>query len=644
MKITPNKQLQEKAIFKNFEEYKNLCDFAENDFEWFWEKQAKENLHFFEDFDEVLDEENFPYVKWFKNWKINICYEAVDFWVEKNPEKIAIIFEWERWDSKKVTYKELLKNVCKSANLLKKIGVKKWDKVIFYMPQILESIYLMLACLRIWAIHSIVFWWFSAESLKDRIEDLKADFLITADWAFRKGKPYFLKKIADEALKLSKHKIKKTLVVKRNFSEIFLWENDIIYNDEIENQEEFCDFEKLDSEDISFILYTSWSTWKPKWIIHSTSGYALWAKLTTSWVFDLKENDIFFSTADIGWITGHTYTVYWPLLNWGTTLIYEWNPIYPENDRIWKIIEKYKVSKFYTAPTLLRLLKKIWENLPEKFDLSSLEVMWSVWEPIDTETWEWYYEKVWNKKASVVDTYWQTETWGHILAPLPFVTDLKPTSANFPLPGIFWEIVDKNWNKVSKNENWFFVVTKPWPSMMRWILWDNKRFESYFSEIYRDWKWLYFTWDWAIYDEDWYIFITWRVDDVVNISGHKIWIAEIEDIVNKNEYISECGIVWIPDELTWESLFAFIVTKNDFLWDQQQIILEINKDLREKIGPVISIKNILIVDELPKTRSGKIVRRALRSIAKGEKFSWDTTTLENFNVLDDITQKIKNNF
>lgn len=633
-KIYPNQEFAKNAHFKIFEEYQKLYDYSMQNYEKFWSEQATENLTFFEDFTEVLDETNFPEVVWFKNGKINISYEILEKNLEKNPDKIAIIFEWERWDSIKITYKELYKNVCKSANLLKNIWVKKGSKVIFYMPQILESVYLMIACLRIWAIHSIVFGWFSAESLKDRIEDLKADFLITADWAFRKGKTYLLKNIADEALQKSSHKVQKTIVVKRNFENISIWENDIIYNDFIDKQAEICDFEKIDSEDISFILYTSWSTGKPKGIIHTTAWYALWSKLTTKWVFDLQDEDIFFSTADIGWITGHTYTVYGPLLNGGTTLIYEWNPLFPKEDRIWQIIEKYKVSKFYTAPTLIRLLHKTWENLPKNFDLSSLKVLWSVWEPIDSEAWDWYFENVWNKKSSIVDTYWQTETWGHILAPLPFATPLKKRSATFPLPGIAWEIVDKNGEKVKSGENGFFTITKPWPSMMRWVWGDRERFEkSYFWEIFRNEKWVYFSGDGAVYDEEGYIFITWRIDDVVNISGHKIWIAEVEDIVNESEKTAECAVVWIPDNLTWESLFAFVVLMNEQIIDEKSLLEEINISLRQKIWPVVSIKNLLIIPELPKTRSGKIVRRILRTLAKWEKFEGDLSTIENKNIV-----------
>ena len=397
----------------------------------------------------------------------------------------------------------------------------------------------------------------------------------------------------------------------------------------------------MDSEDTSFILYTSGSTGKPKWIIHSTAGYALWAKLTTKWVFDLQKDDIFFSTADIGWITGHTYTVYGPLLNGWTTLIYEWNPLFPNNDRIWQIIEKYKVSKFYTAPTLIRLLHKTWENLPKNFDLSSLKVLWSVWEPIDGETWDWYFETVGSKKASIVDTYWQTETGWHILSPLPFATPMKKRSATFPLPGICGEIVDKNWKKLGLEENWFFVISKPWPAMARGIWWDDEKFvKTYFSDIFREKKPLYFSGDGWFYDEDWYVFITGRVDDIVNISGHKIWIAEVEDIVAKDELVAECALVGIPDNITGEALFGFVVLKNGENINEPDLLKNINFSLRREIGPIIALKNIVIISELPKTRSGKIVRRILRTLAQGEKFSGDASTLENIQIITEIEQKI----
>ncbi|MBB1553780.1 acetate--CoA ligase [Candidatus Gracilibacteria bacterium] len=640
-KIFPNTEFAKNAYFKSFEEYQKLYDYSMNHYEDFWASQARENLTFFEDFTEVLDEKNFPKVEWFKNGKLNICYEAVDKNLEKNADKIAIIFEGERGDSQKITYKELAKNVNKSANLLKSLGVSKGNRIIFYMPQILESVYLMLACLRLGAVHSVVFGGFSAESLKDRIEDLKADFLITADGAFRKGKAYFLKNIADEALEKSNHKVQKVLVIKRNFEKINISENDVIYNDLIESQSEICDFERLDSEDTSFILYTSGSTGKPKGIIHSTAGYALWSKLTTKWVFDLQKDDIFFSTADIGWITGHTYTVYGPLLNGGTTLIYEGNPLFPENDRIWQIIEKYKVSKFYTAPTLIRLLHKTGENLPKNFDLSSLKVLGSVGEPIDGETWDWYFETVGNKKASIVDTYWQTETGGHILSPLPFATPMKKRSATFPLPGICGEIVDKNGKKLGLEENGFFVISKPWPAMARGIWGDDEKFEkTYFSDIFREEKALYFSGDGGFYDEDGYIFITGRVDDIVNISGHKIGIAEVEDIVAKDELVAECALVGIPDNITGEALFGFVVLKNGENINEADLLKNINLSLRREIGPIIALKNIAIISELPKTRSGKIVRRILRTLAQGETFSGDITTVENKDILQEISKKL----
>ncbi len=392
---------------------------------------------------------------------------------------------------------------------------------------------------------------------------------------------------------------------------------------------------------MSFVLYTSGSTGKPKGVMHTTAWYALWAKLTTKWVFDLHDEDIFFSTADIGWITGHTYTVYWPLLNGGTTLIYEGNPLFPNPDRIWKIIEKYKVTKFYTAPTLIRMLHKTGEHLPSQSHLSTLKVLGTVGEPIDGEAWEWYFEEVGGKQASIVDTYWQTETGGHILAPLPFATPLKKRSATFPLPGIMWEIVDKNGKKVKNGESGFFAITKPWPSMIRGVWGDDEKFiKSYFSDISRDNKPLYFSGDGALYDDEGYIFITGRVDDIVNISGHRIGIAEVEDVVNASDKTAECAVVGIPDSVTGEALFGFVTLMDGLQIDTNTLLDELNSALSVQMWKFVSLKNLMILSELPKTRSGKIVRRILRTLAKWEEFTGDITTLENKDILTEIITKI----
>ncbi|PID84195.1 acetyl-coenzyme A synthetase [Candidatus Gracilibacteria bacterium] len=676
---------------------------------------AKENLTFFEDFTSVLDESDYPKVKWFSGGKINICYEAVDKNLKENGDKIALIFEAENGENEKVTYKELSKKVNKSANLLKSLGIKKGDTIIFYMPQILESVYLMLACLRIGAIHSIVFGGFSSESIKDRIDDLKPKLIITADGAYRKGKAYFLKEKVDEALEKSEHKVDKVLVVERlrnptqchpelgsgslHINETPYKEipdrspggqnggkkedsginskgqnrgqiKEIYYNKEIESQSEECDFELMDSEDISFVLYTSGSTGKPKGIVHTTAGYALWTKITSKWVFDMQENDVFFSSADIGWITGHSYTVYGPLLNGITTLLYEGNPLYPDDGRIWEIIEKHKVNTFYTAPTLIRMLHKTGAELPKKYNLRSLKILGTVGEPIDFDAWNWFYNVVGNKKCSLVDTYWQTETGGHILAPLPFATPLKQRSATFPLPGIAGEIVDEDGNPSKKG---FFVISKPWPSMARGIWGDEKRFkETYFSEIFREKKTLYFSGDGGYYDEDNYIFITGRVDDIVNISGHRIGIAEVESAISELPEIAECSVVGVPDEITGESLFAYVVLKNknchsefssesfskknvNQVKDPETIPNQVEDDipgghleelqekiklkLRENIGAFAYVKNLVVVPGLPKTRSGKIMRRILRSLAKKEEITSDISTLENREVIEEIRKK-----
>lgn len=639
MLFYPKQELSKKAYIKSFEEYKEIYNDSKENFHDFWEEKAKENLTFFTPFEKGLNEESAPFYKWFEGWKVNLAYECVDKNLEENADKVALIFEAENGESQKVTYKELSKEVNKSANLLKSLGITKWDRIVFYMPMILESVYLMLATLRLWAIHSIVFGWFSAESLKDRIEDAKAKLVITADGAFRRWEAYTLKPIVDKAISISSHKPEKTLVVKRNFAEIDILENDVIYNDLISSQSEECDFELMDSEDTSFILYTSGSTGKPKWIMHSTAWYWLWAKLTTKLTFDAHPWDIFWSSADIWWITGHSYTVYWPLMNGITTVIYEWNPVYPTASRPWEIIEKHWINKFYTAPTLIRMLYKMWKDLPKKHDLSKLEILWTVWEPIWEKAWKWFYEEVWNSNASIVDTYWQTETWGHILTPLPWATPTKPGSATFPLPWIMWEVVDENMNKIENGENWYFVIEKPWPGMARWIWGDEKRFlETYFKKI--DEKYYYISGDWAYRDNDWYIFITWRVDDILNISGHRLGTAEIESSIAKHQNVAEVSVIWKNDELTWESIFAYIILKDSNL-DFEYLQAEINQILREDIWPVAKVKDILVVPMLPKTRSWKILRRVLRDLANGKEISGDLTTIEEPKAIEEIISLLK---
>jgi acetyl-CoA synthetase len=502
---------------------------------------------------------------------------------------------------------------------------------------ILEAAYAMLACARIGAIHSVVFGGFSADALKDRILDANAKVVITADGAFRKGKPYMLKPVVDEAIK-DVECVQKVIVVERNGEEIAWNDRDVSYEELIKNQSSFCEAEEMDSEDPLFLLYTSGSTGKPKGVQHSTAGYILWAQMTMENVFDLRDNDTFWCTADIGWITGHTYIIYGPLAAGTTTLMFEGVFTYPDAGRAWRMVEEYQVNQFYTAPTAIRLLNKIGADEPKKYDLSSLRVLGTVGEPIDPEAWMWYYEEVGGGRCPIVDTWWQTETGGHMITPIASATPIKPASATFPLPGIKAEIIDENGNKVAPNEKGLLCITKPWPSMIRTIWGDPERFvSSYFSTAKKDGKPVYFSGDGAIYDEDGYIFITGRVDDVINVSGHRLGTAEIEAAVKKVDLIAENAVVGKPDSIKGESIFAYIVLKGeDNLATEVEVLQAINEVISKEIGNIAKVDSIAIVPGLPKTRSGKIMRRILRSIAKGEEITQDISTLEDPTIVEKI--------
>ena len=633
----PHKELFENPEFKNMCEYNDLVKDFENDFEGTWDKLAKEKLNWFSPYEKVLDESNAPFYKWFVDGKINASYQCIDRHLKDKKNKAAIIWEGDNSEKRVITYLELYKEVNKFANLLKDLGVKKGDRVVIYMPMIPEAAFAMLACARIGAIHSVVFGGFSAEALKDRVIDAKAKVVITADGAFRKGKPYMLKPTVDEALKDIDF-VEKVVVVERNKQDIeWIETRDVSYNELIKNQSAECEAEVMDSEDPLFLLYTSGSTGKPKGVQHSTAGYILWAQLTMEWVFDLKPNDTYWCTADIGWITGHTYIVYGPLAAGGTTLMFEGVLTYPDSGRAWKMIQDYQVNQFYTAPTAIRLLHKIGADEPKKYNLDSLRILGTVGEPIDPAAWKWYYEVVGQGRCSIVDTWWQTETGGHMISPLPAATPIKPASATFPLPGIFAEILDENGNRVKSNEKGLLCITKPWPSMIRTIWGDSERFvNSYFSTVKKDGKPVYFSGDGAIYDEDGYIFITGRVDDVINVSGHRIGTAEIEAAIKKHSNVAEVAVVGKPDEITGESIFAYVVLKDDSLSEEMEIVKEINDLIAKEIGNIAKVKDFLFVPGLPKTRSGKIMRRILRSLAKAEEIKQDISTLEDPNIVSII--------
>ncbi len=638
----PNRYFSKKANIKNICEYNEICGEVNDDYEAYWDKMAKEKIDWFKPYNKVLDEDNAPFYKWFTDGKLNVTHQCIGRHLKNRKNKAAIIWEGEDGSRRIITYLLLYYRVNRLANLLKeKFGIKKGDRVVIYMPMIPEAAFAMLACATIGAIHSVVFGGFSAEALRDRIIDAGAKLVITADGAYRRGNPYLLKPIVDKALEEKCECVENVLMVQRNFEEVDLIQGrDHIYNDIIKNYSEFCEAEEMDSEDPLFLLYTSGSTGKPKGVQHSSAGYILWAQWTMENVFDVKENDTFWCTADVGWITGHTYIVYGPLAMGATTIMYEGVPLYPDAGRWWKMIEELRVNQFYTAPTAIRLLHKVGADEPAKYDLSSLKVLGTVGEPINPDAWMWYYNTIGHGKCPIVDTWWQTETGGIMISPLPGATPIKPGAATFPLPGINAEIIDEDGNPTPKGEKGLLCITKPWPSMIRTIWGDPDRFvKSYFGDCKKNGKPVYFSGDAAIYDEDGYIFITGRTDDVINVSGHRLGTAEIEGVIGHEEHVAEVAVVGRPDDIKGEDVFAYIVIKKDI--DETTLIKNINNLIIKEIGPIAKAGSILIVPGLPKTRSGKIMRRLLRTIAKGEKITQDISTIEDSSIVGTIEKIFK---
>ena len=640
----PNRQFSRDARIKNMCEYKELCHQVDDGYEEYWDKLAKEKIDWFESYDKVLDESNAPFYKWFEGGKLNVTHQCIGRHLKTRKNKAAIIWEGEDGSRRIITYLLLYYRVNRMANLLKnQFGIKKGDRVVLYMPMIPETAFAMLACAKIGAIHSVVFGGFSAEALRDRIIDAKAKLVITADGAFRRGTPYLLKPIVDDALKSGCECCEKVLVVKRNFEDIDMVEGrDFVYNDMIKKESQHCDPEPMDSEDPLFLLYTSGSTGKPKGVQHSQAGYILWAQYTMEHIFDVKENDTFWCTADVGWITGHTYIVYGPLAMGATTVMYEGVPLFPDAGRWWNMIEELRVNQFYTAPTAIRLLHKVGVDEPGKYDLSSLKVLGTVGEPINPDAWMWYYNEIGGGKCSIVDTWWQTETGGAMVSPLPGATPTKPGSATFPLPGIKAEIIDEVGNPTPIGEKGLLCITKPWPSMIRTIWGDPDRFvKSYFGDCKKDGKPVYFSGDGAMYDDDGYIIVTGRTDDVINVSGHRLGTAEVEAVVAHVKGVAEVAVVGRPDSIKGESLFAYVIAKDDT--DSVLLLKAINKEIVTEIGPMAKLDAILLVPGLPKTRSGKVMRRLLRTIAKGEEITQDTSTLEDPSIITKIEQLYKGN-
>jgi len=641
----PPESLVQKAAVSGMDHYRRLCAEAEQDYEGYWAGHAKRLLTWKKPFTQVLDQSNPPFFKWFADGVLNASYNCLDRHVEAGEgDRVAIIFEADDGQVTQVTYGELLQRVGQFANALKSLGVKKGDRVVIYLPMGVEGVVAMQACARIGATHSVVFGGFSAQALRDRIQDAGAKVVVTSDGQFRGGKMLPLKAIVDEAIAMGGCESVEKVVVNRRTGMAIDWvaDRDVWWSDLIAGQSTQCEPEWVEAEHPLFLLYTSGSTGKPKGVQHSTGGYLTHAALTMLWTFDYKPEDIFWCTADIGWITGHTYVCYGPLAVGATQVVFEGVPTYPDAARFWRMIEAHRVSIFYTAPTAIRALIKASEANPEvhpkRYDLSSLRILGSVGEPINPAAWEWYHREVGGGRCPIVDTWWQTETGGHMITPMPGATPLVPGSCTLPFPGIQAAVVDETGNEVAWGQGGFLVIKKPWPSMIRTIWGDPERFKkSYYPEDFKGQ--LYLAGDGAIRDpETGYFTITGRIDDVLNVSGHRLGTMEIESALVAHELVAEAAVVGRPDEITGEAIVAFVVLKRARPEGAEaaQIVKELQNWVAKEIGPIAKPKEIRFGDNLPKTRSGKIMRRLLRQLAKGEEITQDTSTLENPAILEQL--------
>jgi acetyl-CoA synthetase len=627
--------------------YQALVDEAAADHQAYWGRLARELLSWKTPFKTVLNESEAPFYKWFEDGTLNVSYNCLDRNVERGlGGKTAIIFEADDGTVTRASYQDLLTRTCRMANALRARGVRKGDRVVIYMPMSIEGVVAMQACARIGATHSVVFGGFSAQSLRDRVQDAGAVMLITADEQQRGGKSLPLKSIVDEAIALGGCETLKNVIVYQRTGGKIAWNDklDVWLHDALAGQPDTCEPEWVGAEHPLFLLYTSGSTGKPKGVQHSSGGYLLHAALTTKWTFDLKDEDIFWCTADIGWVTGHTYIAYGPLALGGTEIVFEGIPTFPDAGRFWKMIQDHKVSIFYTAPTAIRSLIKAAEANeavhPRRYDLSSLRLLGSVGEPINPAAWEWYHQNIGGGRCPIVDTFWQTETGGHMITPLPGATPLVPGSCTLPFPGIDAAVVDETGNEVPNGQGGILVIRKPWPSMIRTIYGDPERFKkSYYPP---ELKGFYLAGDGAIRDaKTGYFTITGRIDDVLNVSGHRMGTMEIESaLVSHTDLVAEAAVVGRPDETTGEAICAFVVLKRPRPTGEEakKIAKELRDWVGKEIGPIAKPKDIRFGDNLPKTRSGKIMRRLLRSIAKGEQITQDTSTLENPAILAQLSE------
>ena len=639
----PSKEFSSRAHIRSMAHYKKLYKESVEKPDKFWGEQAKNELVWFKPWKKVL-QWKVPIAKWFVGGKLNVSYNCLDRHLDTpTANKAAIIWEGEPagagmvGEERTITYRQLHREVCQFANVLKRHGLKKGDRVIIYLPMVPEAAVAMLACSRIGVVHSVVFGGFSAQSVADRIHDCQARMVITADGGFRRGTVVPLKKNVDDALAIKNSNgellaktIEKVIVLRRANNDIRIEEGrDLWWHRELEHVTGECPAEKMDSEAPLFILYTSGSTGKPKGILHTTAGYLLGAKMTSKYIFDLQPTDVYWCTADIGWVTGHSYVVYGPLANGATSLMYEGAPNFPEPDRFWRIVEKYGVTILYTAPTAIRAFMKWGVEWPRKHNLKSLRLLGTVGEPINPEAWMWYHEEIGGKRCPIVDTWWQTETGAIMITPLPGAIPTKPGTATLPFFGIVPEIVDDQGKTLPKNSGGKLVVRKPWPSMLRSIWGDMQRYkETYWSEV----KGSYFTGDGCRTDKDGYFWIVGRIDDVLNVAGHRIGTAEVESALVSHHMVAEAAVVGRPDEMKGQALVAFVTVKTGIKPDQK-LRDELRNHVGKEIGPVAKPDDIRFAEALPKTRSGKIMRRLLKQIASGSVITGDTTTLEDLSVL-----------
>jgi acetyl-CoA synthetase len=645
--FSPPKEFARRAHIKSLAQYRKLYRESIQSPEKFWSRQAKAELVWFKRWTRTLKWEE-PYAKWFVGGQLNVSSNCLDRHLDTpRANKAALIWEGEPaapgkpGEERTFTYKQLHHEVCRFGNVLKRNGIQRGDRVLIYLPMVPESAIAMLACARIGAVHSVVFGGFSAQSVADRICDSQAKLVLTADGGFRRGAVVPLKQNVDEALTLKDAKgellaksIQKVIVLRRANNEVQFQEGrDVWWHNELEGVDAHCPAEKMDSEAPLFILYTSGSTGKPKGILHTTGGYLLYAKLTSKYVFDLRDEDVYWCTADVGWVTGHSYVVYGPLANGATSLMYEGAPNFPEPDRFWRIVEKYGVTILYTAPTAIRAFMKWGVEWPQKHDLSSLRLLGSVGEPINPEAWMWYNEFIGGKRCPIVDTWWQTETGGILITPLPGATPTKPGSATLPFFGIVPEVVDDYGRPVPRNSGGKLVIRKPWPGMLRGLWGDPQRYQQvYWGEV----EGSYFTGDGSRQDKDGYFWIVGRIDDVLNVAGHRIGTAEVESALVSHQKVAEAAVVGRPDAMKGQALVAFVTVKSGVHADgalREELRLHVAKE----IGPVAKPDDIRFAEALPKTRSGKIMRRLLKQIAAGTEIKGDTTTLEDLGVLARLT-------